>query len=249
MRDLSAQQTKRVFQDYYSSLLGVSSQDLLKDEFKKYVGSHTWHNSIRVLSKFGDFQPGNRVLDAGCGWGRLMLGILKEYCDLDITGVDLSNEALDIGRSILGDGLKKNRVSWAQGNLEHLPFGDEEFDMVYSARVFQHLNHPADGAQELIRVLKPGGRFVVFIQNKLCPLNVTYYSRLYSPAAVGKWFDQPGIDKLVITTMDFFPSRLSFGIALESRMNIESKLEQIPVLNKFGGKVLISGTKSLSENS
>ena len=49
--------------------------------------------------------------------------------------------------------------------------------------------------------------------------------------------------------MDFFPSSLSFGIPLESRMNIEDKLEQIPLLNMFGGKVLVCGTKSLSENS
>lgn len=242
-RDLTASQTRKKWEGYYSSIGNPSAAIEFEAEYNKYVGTHTWHNSIRVISSNGDFHPGSNILDAGCGWGRLLLGITEQFDDLNIFAIDQSIDALELGKNVLGETRLGNRIEWRSGDLHSLPYENDSFDTVYSARVFQHLNTPAQAARELVRVLKPGGRFLVIVQNKLCPLNLTYYSRVYTPRAVLRWFDEVALSEIRATTMDFYPSKAGFPKNLESRMNIESTIEKLPLLRWFGGKVVISGVK------
>lgn len=242
-RDLTASQTRKKWEDYYSSIGDPEAADAFEAEYNKYVGTHTWHNSIRVISSNGFFEPGCKILDAGCGWGRLLLGITDQFDGLNISAVDQSTDALELGKNVLGNTRLGNKIEWKSGDLHSLPYEDDSFDTVYSARVFQHLNSPSQAAREIIRVLKPNGRFLVIVQNKLCPLNYTYYSRIYSPRVVLRWFDEIPVSQIRATTMDFYPHRITVPRKLESRMNIESIIEKIPLLRWFGGKVVISGTK------
>ena len=115
--------------------------------------------------------------------------------------------------------------------------------MVYSARVFQHLDDPAGGARELLRTLKSGGRFLIFLQNRLCPLNKGYYARMYSPDEVRGWFDGITNSQLQVSTMDFYPGKLSAALPLPLRMGIESAIAKIPIVNQYGGKVAAWGVK------
>lgn len=236
MRNLSSQQTKKRWENYYRSLEDGNKNEAFSREFKKYTYTHTWNNSIRVIKKMTQLQNNDKVLDAGCGWGRILLGLIDDFTGLEITALDNQKEALKIGEAFIGDSKNGNTIKWKEGDLLSLPLPDQYFDKVYSARVFQHLNDPGKGVAEIIRVLKPGGRFVIFVQNKFCPLNISYYSRLNSPGAVRKWFRNISVNKLTIGTMDFCPSFLN-------SMTIESALEKIPGINKFGGKVVAWGEK------
>lgn len=242
-RDLTASQTRKKWEDYYSSIGDPSAAKEFETEYNKYVGTHTWHNSVRIISSNGVFQPGSKVLDAGCGWGRLLLGITDQFDGLNISAVDQSTDALELGKNVLGETRHGNRIEWRSGDLHSLPYEDESFDTVYSARVFQHLNSPSQAARELIRVLKPKGRFLVIVQNKLCPMNITYYSRIYSPRSVLSWFDEIAVSEINATTMDFYPTKVGFPHNVESRMNIESTMEKLPLLRWIGGKVVVSGVK------
>ena len=93
------------------------------------------HRRFRTLTGAG---PGVRVLDVGCG----PLGLRALEPDLDITGVDLVERPEYPGPFVRADATQR------------LPFGDCEFDVVYSSSVVEHLAPPArvGFAREIRRV-------------------------------------------------------------------------------------------------
>ncbi len=93
---------------------------------------------------------GGRVLDLGCGWGRLMKRVSLERPDLSVFGIDFSAlSCFYAGRS----GLMA-----AQSDVRSLPFRDGTFDCVLAVTVLMYLHDDLDDAlSELARVLTPGG--------------------------------------------------------------------------------------------
>ncbi|PKB72158.1 MAG: hypothetical protein BZY87_01670 [SAR202 cluster bacterium Io17-Chloro-G6] len=55
----------------------------------------------------------------------------------------------------------KDRVSFHEGDIQHLPFEDDQFDLVWSSRTIHHLADQLAGVREVKRVIKPGGRFAL----------------------------------------------------------------------------------------
>jgi SAM-dependent methyltransferase len=108
--------------------------------------------------------PAEAFLDAGCGDGRFLaalptLGPLPTR----VVGVDIADSILDTARrATAAAGLDPELV---RGNLERLPLGDTEFDLVVSIQVLEHLLDPAGGVRELARVLRPGGRLLLTTDN------------------------------------------------------------------------------------
>ncbi|MFP6582857.1 MAG: class I SAM-dependent methyltransferase [Candidatus Hydrogenedentota bacterium] len=243
LRNADSAETEKTWKGYYSSLAGQTGSDKFREEFDRYTYVHTWHNSVRVINRYARILNGDKILDAGCGWGRLLLGVLESHHDLDITAIDLQQDALNLGKSFIGEENNGNKITWQQENLTSLSLPDASFDVVYSARVFQHLDVPPEGIAELLRVLKPGGRFLIFLQNSLCPLNKGYYARMYSPAQVRAWFDTNPVQQLSVSTMDFYPGNAAKLLPLPIRMGFESILGAVPFLNRYGGKVAAWGVK------
>jgi SAM-dependent methyltransferase len=108
--------------------------------------------------------PVDSYLDAGCGDGRYLASLP------DLGRVPARVVGMDIADSILATA---RRAAAARGvhpelvraNLERLPFGDAEFDLVVSVQVLEHLLDPRAGAFELARVLRPGGTLVLSTDN------------------------------------------------------------------------------------
>ena len=57
------------------------------------------------------------------------------------------------------------------------------------------------------------------------------------------WFDSNPVQQLHVGTMDFYPGKAAKYLPLPVRMGIESVLETIPLLNRYGGKVAAWGVK------
>lgn len=105
-----------------------------------------------VLVDEGDLR-GRRVLDVGCGTGRLALALAERGAK--IWGVDASAEMLEQARAAVG-----RRVGLKRGRAEELPFKDSWFDRAV-LRLVVHLVDRPRALPELARVLAPGGRAVV----------------------------------------------------------------------------------------
>ena len=94
-----------------------------------------------------------KILDVGCGTGA-NLELLSEFGEAE--GVDVSSEALSFCRARGLAGVK-------QGAAESLPYEDHSFDLVTGLDVVEHLDDDLAGLTEMRRVLRPGGRTLLFV--------------------------------------------------------------------------------------
>ncbi|MGQ9572457.1 MAG: class I SAM-dependent methyltransferase [Dehalococcoidia bacterium] len=101
-------------------------------------------------------RPGDRVLDAGCGSGRLFAYDLRGRASLTV-GVDISPA---VARNA-------NIDAPLQASLTALPFASETFDLIICKHVLEHLDEPASAFHELARVLRPQGRLLILTPNRL----------------------------------------------------------------------------------
>jgi len=107
----------------------------------------------------------DRVLDLGCGIGNILIA-LAERIDFihPAAGVDVSPDLIRIGeREIARAGLQ-DRIALQVAPATRLPFADGAFDVVVSSHVLKHLDDEALLAsfREVARVLRPGGRFLLW---------------------------------------------------------------------------------------
>ena len=111
-----------------------------------------------ILDAAGDRARG-RVLDDGCGLG-LYLQRLAELAQ-SACGVEYDGErAAEAGRR----GLRVARAA-----AEALPFADRSFDLILSHEVLEHVADDRRALEEIARLLRPGGRAVVFVPNRGYP--------------------------------------------------------------------------------
>ena len=123
--------------------------------------------------------PPARILDVGCGTGRLGMRLSRELPRTRVTGCDLS-------RGMLSHALAGSRaLDWVQGDAERLPFADGCFDAVVSTEAFHWFPDQGAALAEFRRVLRPGGRILVALANP--PLEVL--SQLTREGS--RWLGQP----------------------------------------------------------
>ena len=119
----------------------------------------------RFLERVG---PGSRVLDVGCGGGQHAVHMASRRPDLHVTGVDLSPELVRRARRLAAKAGVADRVEFVEGDALNLAFGDQDFDHVYSAGSIKHWPDQRRGLEECLRVLRPGGRFLVMEADRSC---------------------------------------------------------------------------------
>ena len=106
---------------------------------------------------------GARVLEVGCGPGRLSILLARRH-GLDVTGLDLDPAMIErarvnAARSADGDGREP---SFLVGDVAALAFPDRSFDLVVSTLSMHHWADPTAGLAEIGRVLRPGGRALMW---------------------------------------------------------------------------------------
>lgn len=105
-------------------------------------------------------QPGELVLDAGCGTGRYLRRIIE--AGAEAVGVDFSPAMLEVARTAHPD------VTLALADLQtRLPFEDGTFDAVLCALVGDHVGELGAALSELRRVLRAGGRLVFTVHHPI----------------------------------------------------------------------------------
>ncbi len=127
---------------------------------KKFVNGV--HHSNRVaehaerLVRITNPQPGQRLLDVGCGNGAAPIHLANSF-GLDVTGIDVDPEQIRAATAA-GVGLPATRFLVADAT--RLPFPNDEFDIVITSKTTHHISDWPRALTEMTRVLKPGGRLV-----------------------------------------------------------------------------------------
>ena len=112
--------------------------------------------STEELLQRGDFRPGQRVLDVGCGVGTTAISIGRRF-DASVTAVDISPLMLDRARANARVAGLMERVSVEQGDILSLTFPTNTFERVVAEAVTMFVDRQR-AAGELVRVCAPGGK-------------------------------------------------------------------------------------------
>lgn len=99
--------------------------------------------------------PGKKILDLGCGNGNVLVS-LQQYKDRELYGLDISEKMIQEAKRRLPD-----QVQLMVGDSEHLPYEDNSFDIIICNASFHHYTNPEKVMQEIRRVLRNGGNFIL----------------------------------------------------------------------------------------
>lgn len=110
----------------------------------------------RLIERVG-LGPGTTVLDVACGTGNAAIPAAR--AGAQVTGVDLTPEMLAVARDRAREAGVD--IEWVEGDAEDLPFADRSFDVALSTFGCMFAPRHEAVAEELVRVLRPGGRLVV----------------------------------------------------------------------------------------
>ena len=132
----------------------------------------------KAVREIVDVQSPLAVLDVACGTGDFTIEIAQKAAEGSrVTGIDLSEGMMKIGREkIKAAGVSADMV---QGDCEALQYADGTFDRIsvgFGVRNFEHLEI---GLQEMLRVLKPGGKLVILELSVPSNSLVRWFYKLY----------------------------------------------------------------------
>ena len=162
------------------------------------------------LKRLG-LQPGQRLLDIGCGSGRhtceayRLKGVIAVGADLNIADLKQARERLEFHDRLGEHGGGCWCLSTA--DVRRLPFPDAYFHAVICSEVMEHIPEHHRAADELVRVLKPGGHLVVsvprYFPERICwALSREYHQanqghvRIYRKKALISMIEHTGLDPL-----------------------------------------------------
>ena len=146
-----------------------------------------------ILTALGERQF-DSLLDLGTGTGRLLELLAPLYARA--IGVDASADMLAVARANL-DRAGLSRAQVRLGDIQHLPFAKNSFDVVTIHQVLHYLDEPERAIAEAARVLRPGGRLLIvdFAPHDLEFLRERHAHRRlgFAPVAMRQWIEAPGL--------------------------------------------------------
>jgi len=125
-----------------------------------YVWREGQERRLRMIRHWGKIE-GRLVLEAGCGVGMYGSQIRRRY-SLDVEAFDVEFERIREAR------LETPHALVAAA--EALPYRSDLFDVIISNEVIEHVVDDRAAAAEMVRVLKPGGRIILFCPNRWYPV-------------------------------------------------------------------------------
>ncbi|MBN1658750.1 MAG: methyltransferase domain-containing protein [Anaerolineae bacterium] len=140
------------------------------DYFRDVEGYETFARSrgatastrVQAALNVAEIEPGQRVLDIGCGRGEVLVQSAMHHAALAV-GVDYATASVEIARRTVAEHGLAGVAHVSQANCKTLPFPDDYFDRVFMLDLVEHL-HPwelDETVTQVRRVLKPGGRCII----------------------------------------------------------------------------------------
>lgn len=195
----------------------------------------------KVLALVSQRNP-KTVLDIATGTGDLAL-LMAETSAEKIIGLDISAGMLEVGRKKIASANLSNKIEMVLADSESMPFDDNSFDAITVAFGIRNFEHLDLGLQEILRVLKPNGIFVVLETSN--PTKTPYkqgyslYTKYLLPL-IGKVFSK---DKAAYNYLSESASVFPFGEALNNILRKNGFIEVLAEPQTFGVATIYSASK------
>ena len=195
----------------------------------------------KVLALVSKKNP-KTVLDIATGTGDLAL-LMAETSAEKIIGLDISGGMLEVGRKKIATAKLSNKIEMVLADSESMPFEDNSFDAITVAFGIRNFEHLDLGLQEILRVLKPNGIFVVLETSNptQSPYKQGYslYTKHLLPL-IGKIFSK---DKVAYNYLSESASVFPFGEALNNILRKNGFIEVLAEPQTFGVATIYSASK------
>jgi len=116
--------------------------------------------------------PNAKIMDAGCDTGRDAIYLSAKYPDTQITALDISQKAINEANIRLAKTKRKN-VSFSVADLLNIDYS-EQFDIIYSIDVLEHIANIDKCFENLYNALKPYGKLIIHVP---CPNQKRHFKR------------------------------------------------------------------------
>lgn len=141
---------------------GKDVDALTRDDIAAFDEFHIRGRAATIeIGQLADLQPGAEVLDLGCGIGGAARTLMTEF-DCRVTGIDLVEEYIQTARILNKRVGYDSKIIFEHGDALEMPFEEDSFDVVFSQHITMNIEDKPRLAQEVRRVLRPGGRFVLY---------------------------------------------------------------------------------------
>ncbi len=104
------------------------------------------------------------ILDVGCGGGRTIQKFATAAAEGKVRGIDHSPDSVAVAIKTNGGTIKTSQVEIAVGSVSQLPFSADTFDLVSAVETHFFWPDLPNDVREVLRVLKPGGTFVLIAE-------------------------------------------------------------------------------------
>ncbi|MDE6651794.1 MAG: bifunctional demethylmenaquinone methyltransferase/2-methoxy-6-polyprenyl-1,4-benzoquinol methylase UbiE [Paramuribaculum sp.] len=112
---------------------------------------------VKTLARHG----AEDILDVATGTGDVAIQIARTIEGSKLTGIDLSENMIEVGRKKIAEAALSDRITLLQGDCLDLPMPDNSFDAVTVAYGVRNFSNLSKGYQQMARVLRPGGMLAV----------------------------------------------------------------------------------------
>ncbi len=159
MNDPKLKEQEQATSELYGSLFTAYDQKRFEESVELFEMRHKrWGIPLEWFS-------GKTCLDGGCGGGRFVVALAKLGAER-VEGIDISEDAVAAARARIKERGLEHRAHVRIASVLDIPFVDKTFDYVISSGVVHHTSDPKKGFDELVRVLKPGGKFFFSVYGK-----------------------------------------------------------------------------------
>ena len=144
-------------EDNKEELLASAWNDKLTENYVEQWGELVLHKKVPELC---NLLSSEIVLDIGCGSGAAVRAVAKNLSTGHVTGIDPTPKMLEIATELTVKDQSSQRVTFLLAGAEKIPVESESCNLVLAVNTLHHWVNVNEGLNEVLRVLKPSGRFV-----------------------------------------------------------------------------------------
>lgn len=126
-----------------------------------YAANYGDYPTNRLAVERLDLPDQATIVDVGSGTGSALRYAAAKVTNGNLIGIDPVPRMIEIAKEITKGIETGNPINFMVGSAEELPVGDSSADIIFAFDSIDHWNDIQQGLKEILRILKPGGRFII----------------------------------------------------------------------------------------